>query len=285
MGSLESIERWPGRHSAVVVAASPGGATVASSFGPTDAPFPHASVTKVASTLAVLIEVQHGSCALDDPVGPPGATLAHLLSHASGLSLEGDAPAVAPGTRRIYSNVGIDLAVDHAARQRGLTAAELVATDVFEPLGMFATLLDGRASVDAVGPTSELGRLASELLAPTLLGPELAERQRSVQFPGLAGVLPGFGRRTPCDWGLGVEVKGAKQPHWTGDSWPAATFGHFGQAGGFLAVDPTIGIAIATLGDTDFGAWAITLWPGYTDDVRREQLSAQVAPPGTGSSA
>jgi CubicO group peptidase (beta-lactamase class C family) len=283
MGSLDAIERWPGRHAAVVVATSPAGTAVAASWGELDEPFAYASVTKLATTLAVLVEVDQGRCDLGEPVGPPDATLAHLLSHASGLGLEGEGPVAAPGARRIYSNVGVDLAAAHAARRARVTPADLVAANVFEPLGMSRTFLERRASDGAVGPVSELAALTGELLAPTLLGPELAERQRTVQFPGLIGVLPGFGRQAPCDWGLGPEVKGTKQPHWTGSSWPTTTVGHFGRAGGFVAVDTAAGIAVATLGDESFGPWAIAAWPTLTDDVHREHVIAtRVAARGVG---
>ena len=59
-----------------------------------------------------------------------------------------------------------------------------------------------------------------------------------MQFPDLGGVLPGVGRFQPNDWGLGVELKDAKDPHWTGTRNSPGTFGHFGGAGGFLWVDP-----------------------------------------------
>ena len=35
-------------------------------------------------------------------------------------------------------------------------------------------------------------------------------------FPGLTGVLPGYGHQKPNDWGLGFEIRDAKSPHWTG---------------------------------------------------------------------
>jgi CubicO group peptidase (beta-lactamase class C family) len=261
------MDAWPGRHAAIVVAASDG-AVVTWAHGPLDEQFAHASVTKVAASLAVLVEVERGRCGLDEPVGPPGATLEHLLAHASGLPLEGDDPVAAPGTRRIYSNAGIDLAVAHAAARAGADAAALMAGNVFEPLGMRDTLLEGRGSSGAVGSVADLGRLAAELLSPTLLSPALAARQRAVAFAGLLGVLPGFGRQDPCDWGLGVEVKGTKRPHWTGERWPARTIGHFGQTGGLLAADVDAGVAVATLGDEPFGPWAVASWPAFTDAAR-----------------
>ena len=62
-----------------------------------------------------------------------------------------------------------------------------------------------------------------------------------MQFPGLVGVLPDVGRMDPNDWGLGVELRDAKTPHWTGARNSPRTFGHFGGSGTFLWVDPERG--------------------------------------------
>ncbi|MBO0729935.1 MAG: serine hydrolase, partial [Acidimicrobiaceae bacterium] len=86
-------------------------------------------------------------------------------------------------------------------------------------------------------------------------------------WPGLAGVLPGFGRQNPNDWGLGFEIRDAKQPHWTGTRNSPGTFGHFGQSGSFLWVDAVAGLACAGLADRDFGPWAIAAWPALADGV------------------
>ena len=75
-----------------------------------------------------------------------------------------------------------------------------------------------------------------------------------MQFPGLGGVLPGFGRQTPNDWGLGLEMRDAKAPHWTGSRNAPETIGHFGRSGTFLWVDPVAGIALGCLTDLAFGA-------------------------------
>jgi CubicO group peptidase (beta-lactamase class C family) len=92
----------------------------------------------------------------------------------------------------------------------------------------------------------------------------------SVAFGGLAGVLPGYGRFDPCDWGLGFELKDAKVPHWTGASNASGTFGHFGQSGSFLWVDPVARVACAALSDRPFGAWAVESWPALADAVLEE---------------
>jgi CubicO group peptidase (beta-lactamase class C family) len=83
--------------------------------------------------------------------------------------------------------------------------------------------------------------LAPELLSPSLIGEELLADATRPTFPGLSGVLPGFGRQPDCAWGLGFEVRGGKQPHWTGSRNSPGTFGHFGQSGSFIWVDPQAG--------------------------------------------
>ena len=114
---------------------------------------------------------------------------------------------------------------------------------------------------------ADLIRFAAELQAPTLVSAQTAAEATSVAFPGLDGVLPGFGRQSPNDWGLGFEIRDGKSPHWTGAHSSPATFGHFGQSGTFLWVDPDAGAACVVLTDRDFGPWAVEAWPPFTDRV------------------
>ncbi len=97
--------------------------------------------------------------------------------------------------------------------------------------------------------------------------PDTLRAATTAQFPDLAGVLPGFGRQDPNPWGLGVELRGHKHPHWTGSANSPGTFGHFGRAGTFLWVDPAAGLAVAALTDLDFGPWAAAAWPVLSDAV------------------
>jgi CubicO group peptidase (beta-lactamase class C family) len=134
---------------------------------------------------------------------------------------------------------------------------------------MASTALEGPPASGCRGTLADLASLGRELLAPTLV-PALMPEATSVVLPGLAGVLPGFGRQDPNDWGLGFEIRDGKSPHWTGSLNDPATFGHFGQSGTFLWVDPAAGLACACLTDRDFGEWAAEVWPELSDRVLRE---------------
>ena len=52
------------------------------------------------------------------------------------------------------------------------------------------------------------------------------------------------------------------------------TFGHFGQAGTYLWVDPELQAACVVLTDRAFGPWAKPLWSEFNDRVVSE-LSSQ----------
>jgi CubicO group peptidase (beta-lactamase class C family) len=218
--------------------------------------------------------VEEETVSLDEPAGPPGATVRHLLAHASGLAPDRRQVLAEPGTRRIYSNAGFEVLAEVVASRAGMAFAEYLDLGVLQPLGLDSTRLEGSPAAGAVGPVADLGALGAELLAPTLVaGGTLAEATRTA-FPGLDGVLPGFGRQTPNDWGLGMEVRDAKSPHWTGARSSPATFGHFGRAGTFLWVDPVAGLACACLTDREFGPWATEAWPALTDAVLAEHAAA-----------
>lgn len=247
-------------------------AAVMGTLGDLDHQFPWASVTKLCTALTVLVAVEEGTVSLRDPAGPPGATVAHLLAHASGLSPSGDSVLALPGRRRIYSNAGFEILGELVAARSGIPFDVYLREAVLEPLGMGAARLAPGASPAAgmFGTAGDLLALARELLSPTLVAAETLAEATAVAFPGLAGVLPGFGRQDPCDWGLGFEIRDAKHPHWTGRHNSPGTFGHFGQSGGFLWVDPDAGAACAVLTDRPFGPWAIEAWPSLADAVLSE---------------
>ncbi len=259
MDALRAIDSWGARNAAAGVV----GAKEAV-HGPRDIVFRWASVTKLLTGLATLVAVEEGTVDLDEPAGPEGSTLRHLLAHASGLSPEKGPPLMEPGRRRIYSNYGIELAAqlieDHARMDFGHYFRGAVA----EPLRLVGELVASPAW-GYRGPLEDLLRLARELLAPTLVHAETLAEATTVQFPGLAGVLPGWGRMAPNDWGLAFELRDAKSPHWMGTLTSARTFGHFGAAGTFLWVDPGAGLALGVLTDKEFGDWAKEAWPALSD--------------------
>ena len=126
--------------------------------------------------------------------------------------------------------------------------ADYVREAVVAPLGLG---LDpgGHPGAGMHGSLEDVLAIGRELLSPRLVAAETHEEMASVQFPGLDGVLPDFGRFRPLDWGLGVELKGDKEGHWSGTLTSPRTFGHFGGSGTFLWVDPDRGVACAALDD------------------------------------
>ncbi len=230
--------------------------------------FAWASVTKLLSALAVLVACEEGTTSLDEPAGPPGSTVRHLLSHASGLGPSDAArPLVAPGRRRIYSNAGYEVLARHLEQRAGIDFATYLAESVLEPAGLAGAALTGSPASGAGGRIADLVALCAELLAPRTVHADTLAAASTPAFPELDGVLPGFGHQSPCPWGLGPEIRGDKAPHWTGAANSRATFGHFGQSGTFVWVDPDARIACAVLTDRAFGDWAARTWPPFSDAV------------------
>jgi CubicO group peptidase (beta-lactamase class C family) len=264
MGALDLPGGWDVTTWAAGVTDAEGNGATA---GAVEHRFELASVTKLLTALAVLVAVEEGTVELDAPAGPPRATVRHLLAHAAGYAFDGDEVLAPPGRRRIYSNTGYEVLAGHVADAAGMPFADYLAEAVLEPLGLTGTTLDGSPAAGAVAPVADVRRLGRELLAPTLVDPSTVAEATSVQFRGLAGVLPGIGRMDPCDWGLGPELRDGKAPHWTPTTASTGTFGHFGGAGTFLWVDPEAGIACAALTDRPFGPWALDVWPAFGDAV------------------
>lgn len=264
-GVLAGIDRWGASFAAAAVLR---GDEVLGRHGDTRRAVRTASVTKLATAWAVLLAVEEGAVGLDEPLGPPGSTIRHLLAHASGLDFDTDRVLAPAGTRRIYSNTGYELLAAHVASRTGLAFGHYLAEGVLGPLGMVSSRLEGSPARDLVADVEDLLRLAGELRRPHLLDASTASEAVTCQFPGLAGVLPGWGRQDPCDWGLGPELRGTKTPHWTGATAAPSTFGHFGGAGTFLWVDPAADLCCVVLTDRAFGPWAVQAWPAFSDAVR-----------------
>ena len=140
---------------------------------------------------------------------------------------------------------------------------------VLDPLRMEA-VHRGTPAGGLHGTLDDLVKVTNELMTPTLVAPETLAEATRVQFPGLAGVIPGLGRFDPNDWGLCFELKDGKQPHFTGTLTSPRTYGHWGASGTLFWVDPDAGLALALLTDLDFGDWAKEAWPAFSDAVVAE---------------
>ncbi len=263
MDALRQVESWPAE--TVAVGVLRGGETKAT-HGPRGQVFRWASVTKLATALATLVAAEEGVVDLDQPAGPPGATVRHLLAHASGLPFDAGPPTAQPGQRRIYSNTGFEVLAETVAEAAEMPFEEYLVEAVLRPLGMAAELR-GSPAAGLEGTLDDLLRLGAELQRPALVAPETLAEATTVQFPGLVGVLPDVGRMDPNDWGLGFELKDAKTPHWTGTRNSPRTFGHFGGSGAFLWVDPVADLTLACLTGREFGDWALEAWPRLADAV------------------
>ena len=265
MQALRQIDGWPVDFAAAGIADADG---LAATHGDAARAVRLASVSKPVSALATLVAAEEGVVDLDEPAGPAGSTVRHLLAHTSGLPFEGMEPIARPGKRRIYSNEAFRVLADHVAEHAQMPFADYVREAVCAPLaidldpsgdpgsGMHASLADVLA----------IGR---ELLSPRLVADETRDEMTSVQFPGLSGVLPDLGRFDPLDWGLGVQLN-TRPPSWMGTRASPRTYGHFGGAGTFFWVDPDARVVCAALTTREFDEWAKEAWPRLADAVLDE---------------
>lgn len=270
-GALAQVADWPVSTASAAVVGRSG---VLDTYGPVDDALPLASVTKPLAALAILVAVEEEAVRLEDPVDEaliPGATLRHLLAHASGLAPERPMRSFPPATRRVYSNVGIELAATLVERATDMPFAHYLHEAVVGPLDLRATTLPGSPARDGRSSAADLARVTYELISPTgLLSSATLADATSVQYPGLRGVLPGFGAQDPNDWGLGFEIRGHKSPHWTGTANSPGTYGHFGQSGTMVLIDPQARLGLVALADRPFGDWARAAWPKLADAVLAE---------------
>jgi CubicO group peptidase (beta-lactamase class C family) len=227
-------------------------------------------------------------------VGPRGA---------AALAVE---PVCPPQTRRIYSNEGYAVLGALIAAATGIGHAEYVRAAVFAPLGMDAFLglpeseagraLDVRepglwragtplfnsrawreratAAGGAFATCAAYALFVQMLLrrgAP-LIAPETFDELARVQFPGLAGGIESFATWERADWGLGCDIRDAKQPHWTGTRASAATLSHFGAAGTLMWADPAAGTGLVCLANRGtYSGWMMR--PGRWGDLSDRVLA------------
>ena len=278
MKALQLTRTWPVPNvSAATIVFAGDDEPVVSTIGDVEHSFRLASITKPVTAWAVLIAVEEGLISLDAAIGQPGCTLRHLLAHAGGYPFDGTEPIAAPGRRRIYSNTGIEMAADAVATAAAMSFADYLSEAVLHPLGMNTTELRGSPAHNMFSTVADVTRFAIELARPTLVSADTASIATHPVFAELPGVLPGLGRYAHCSWGLGIEVRGDKDPHWTGRTNSPQTFGHFGGAGTLVWVDLGAvherGVACVALTDRPFDDWAseaLRLWPELSDAVINE---------------
>jgi CubicO group peptidase (beta-lactamase class C family) len=283
MRALDLTASWPVPHvSAAVLVVDGDGGRRTYTVGDASHRYRLASIAKPVTAWAVLVAVEEGLLHLDSPIGQPGCTLRHLLAHAGGYPFDGPDPIAPPQRRRIYSNTGIEMAADAVATAAGMTFEQYLREAVFEPLGMVSTVLRGSPAHGVLSTVDDVVRFADELIVPRLVSPATHHEATTPVFADLPGIVPGVGRYERCTWGLGVEVKGDKDPHWMGHGNHAGAFGHFGGAGTLLWVDAGAvegsTIACIALTDRPFDDWAddaLRLWPELSDAVIAEAGAAQ----------
>ncbi|NNC75044.1 MAG: beta-lactamase family protein [Acidimicrobiia bacterium] len=226
-----------------------------------------ASVGKLFVGYAALVAIEEHSIGLDDPAGPDGSTVRHVLAHASGMGFDTFESVNRVGSRRVYSNAGIEYFADYLAERTGMPVVQYMQEAVFDPLGMVQTEVRGSPAHEVWSSLDDLLAFCRELLNPTLISQRTLDDAARPHFPELAGIVPGVGRFDPNSWGLTFELKVGKDNHWTGQRTSDQTFGHFGGAGTFLWVDPVAGLGCVALTDREFDSWALEVWPGTNDHV------------------
>jgi CubicO group peptidase (beta-lactamase class C family) len=272
--AIELVQRWP----VDAVAAASVIDDDVTIVGVREQIFPLASLTKLTTAMAVLIAVEEGTLSLEDDIAslldlPDLAPLriAELLSHSSGVAPDPPAHRLAPeGQRRIYSNVGYELAAVAVARRSGMPFETYLHDAVFAPLSMRSTALIGSPASGVTSTVDDLVRLLRELREPRLVSSATHRHMVTPRHPGLGGILPGFGRQLDNTWGLGPEIRDHKSPHWTGTLNSPETYGHFGRSGTFLWWDPTARRGVIALTTREFGDWATVEWPRLSDAVLSE---------------
>ena len=240
-------------------------------YGDVSAVRPWASVSKMAVAMAFGVEMDWGLHAYSEMVGPRGANFANLFSHSSGLGLEEGDPVVPVGTKRVYSNYGVDYAVAKIVGEN--PPAEWLDDRVFSPLGMTSSALLGRPAAGVSGSTEDMEKLAIAWLRPDALAASTRDRMIRPYLPELAG-------HRPRVWSIHAVSVGHRAQRSEGrraTGWVTGlptSFGHFGMSGSLMLLNVDEGIGVVATTTEDFGPWAVALWPAWTSAVRSVALDS-----------
>ena len=120
---------------------------------------------------AVLVAAEEGILELDEPAGPPGATVRHLLAHASGLPVRGRGPArsrsrASGGSTRTRAYETLGRLVEERAEMAVRRSTWRPPCSSRSALG--ATELRGSPASECHGPLADVSRFGRELLSPDL---------------------------------------------------------------------------------------------------------------------
>ena len=150
MSALQQVRQWPVKNASAAVIAD----GRVEKTGDTNRLFRLASVTKPVATWGFLIAVEEGVFELDDPLGPEGSTVRHLLAHASGVPMDSREAERAPEERRLYSSAGFEILAEAVEEGSGMWFSEYLKEAVFDQLGMDNTELYGSAGhhMTSTGP-------------------------------------------------------------------------------------------------------------------------------------
>jgi CubicO group peptidase (beta-lactamase class C family) len=210
-----------------------------------------------------------------------------------------------PGTKRIYSNEGYAVLGELLTAATGIPHAAYVHQAVFDPLGMdaFLGLPDdqehralevsepgiwrpgmqlfnapewrrrGTAAGGAFATAGAYARVIQVLLsdgAPLIAAETHAEMARP-QFPGIPGGIESFRTWDEADWGLGCDIRDAKEPHWLPAACSPATLSHFGAAGTLMWADLDARVGLVCLANRGtYSGWMMQ--PGGWIDLSRAVL-------------
>lgn len=233
---------------------------------------------------------------------PAGATTAEELPSYLKAPL-----AVPVGSKVEYSNVGYGILGLIVEAISGQTFPQYMREQLFEPIGMQRAYLAPPAECYAkivhvagtnepgsrferfnsdfarqqthpaghvIGSAQDVARFFQLFLADgqldqrQIIAPATAQLMRTNQTAGLAGGIEGFMTWDSCAWGLGFDLRGVKQPHFSGEYSSAATFGHTGVAGTFAWADPSRDLICVMLANRMlYNRWNTPHWSRYSTAV------------------
>lgn len=273
-----------------------------------DSIFIIASITKPTTYTALLRLVDEGVVSLSDPVarfipefgGPErnAVQVRHIMTHTSGLPdmvpnnvllRRQHAPFAtfidqicrvpllfAPGTNISYQSAGTALAAEIVQRVRGKPLREVLAAEVFAPLGMNDTTLGWNpatesriveatqpshlggsdydhnslywrefgapwgglfSTVSDIGRFMEMYRQGGALDGVRILSPATAAAMLSDQTDAMPGIPAP--KKLEEGWGLGFRLFRRANPMYFGDLLASGSFGHTGSTGTFAWCDPS----------------------------------------------